>query len=37
MRNNTGSVNGIDDGMGFDEDWSDVETPIDLTLALDGD
>jgi len=27
-----------DDGSGLvDEDWSDVETPIDLSLALDGD
>lgn len=23
-------------GLG-DEDWSDVETPIDLSLAIDGD
>jgi hypothetical protein len=27
-----------DDATGLDdEDWSDVETPIDLSLALDGD
>jgi hypothetical protein len=27
-----------DDVTGLvDEDWSDVETPIDLSLALDGD
>jgi hypothetical protein len=26
-----------DDASHLDEDWSDVETPIDLSLALDGD